>query len=237
LNILTDPIWSERSSPVGFAGPKRHHQPGIRFEDLPPIDVVVLSHNHYDHMDVPTLRRLAAEHRPRIFAALGNGAFLRAQNIANVTELDWWDDTMLADAVRLHAVPAQHFSSRGLADRDTNLWCGYVIETANGAIFFAGDTGWGSHFKEIKERFGRIRVAMLPIGAYRPEWFMCAVHISPKDAVRAARDLEAEVSIPMHYGTFHLGDDGQDEAVEALRTAMGTTRFEIVPPGEMWAGV
>ncbi|MDQ3283302.1 MAG: MBL fold metallo-hydrolase, partial [Acidobacteriota bacterium] len=234
LNILTDPIWSERCSPVQFAGPKRHHAPGIRFEDLPPIDVVILSHNHYDHMDVPTLQRLSAEHRPRIFAGLGNAAFLQSQNIAKVTELDWWDTVVIADGVRLNAVPAQHFSSRGLADRDANLWCGYTIETPNGAIYFAGDTGWGSHFAQIKERFGRIRLALLPIGAYRPEWFMCAVHISPKDAVRAAQALEAEVSIPMHYGTFHLGDDGQDEAVNVLREEMGKTRFEVVGAGETW---
>ncbi len=232
VNILTDPIWSDRCSPVQFAGPKRHHPPGVRFEDLPPIDVVLLSHNHYDHMDVPTLQRLAREHAPRVFAGLGNGAFLGEQNVSNVVELDWGHSAALAEGVTLHAVPAQHFSSRGLGDRDANLWCGYVIESAGGPIFFAGDTGWGSHFARIRERFGPMRVALLPIGAFRPEWFMKAVHISPRDAVRAAQALEAKVSIPMHYGTFHLGDDGQDEPVEVLRKSMVPgVRFEIVGPG------
>ncbi|HEX8252961.1 MAG TPA: MBL fold metallo-hydrolase [Thermoanaerobaculia bacterium] len=235
VNILTDPIWSERCSPFSFIGPKRHHAPGIRFEDLPPIDVVILSHNHYDHMDVPTLQRLSREHKPRIFAGLGNGAFLRSQNIGRVTELDWWEAAPLAQGVRLNAVPAQHFSSRGLADRDANLWCGYVIETTEGPIFFAGDTGWGSHFAKVNERFGKVRLALLPIGAFRPEWFMCAVHISPKDAVRAAKDLEANLSIPMHYGTFHLGDDGQDEPVQVLQRELAENpgvQFKVLAPGE-----
>jgi L-ascorbate metabolism protein UlaG (beta-lactamase superfamily) len=229
LNILTDPIWSERCSPVSFAGPKRHHAPGVRFEDLPPIDVVLLSHNHYDHMDVPTLERLKREHRPRIFAGLGNGAF-----VEGATDLDWWQRAKLGEGVTLHAVPAQHFSSRGLADRDANLWTGYVIDAPGGPVFFAGDTGWGSHFRTIRERFGPMRVAMLPIGAFRPVWFMRAVHISPQEAVRAARDLAAQVSIPMHYGTFHLGDDGQDEPVEVLQRELSANRdvrFEVLVPG------
>jgi L-ascorbate metabolism protein UlaG (beta-lactamase superfamily) len=227
LNILTDPIWSDRCSPVSFAGPKRRHAPGIRFEELPPIDVVLLSHNHYDHMDVPTLDRLEREHRPSIFAGLGNGAFVKG-----ATDLDWWQSTDLAPGVRLHSVPVQHFSSRGLADRDANLWTGFVIETPGGPIFFAGDTGWGPHFQMIRERFGPSRLAILPIGAYRPEWFMHTVHISPAEAVRAARILGAAVSVPMHYGTFHLGDDGQDEPVEALRQALvPDVRFEVLEPG------
>lgn len=227
VNILTDPIWSDRCSPVSFAGPKRHHPPGLRFEDLPPIDVVLLSHNHYDHTDVPTLDRLRRDHNPRIFAGLGNGAFVKG-----ATDLDWWQSVDVAPGVRLHAVPAQHFSSRGLADRDANLWCGYVLETAGGAVYFAGDTGWGPHFEMIRDRFGPVRVAILPIGAFRPVWFMRAVHISPAEAVRAAQTLEAAVSIPMHYGTFHLGDDGQDEPVEELRRALVPgVRFEILGPG------
>jgi L-ascorbate metabolism protein UlaG (beta-lactamase superfamily) len=235
VNILTDPIWSDRCSPFSFAGPKRHHAPGVRFEDLPPIDVVLLSHNHYDHLDVPTLQRLAREHDPRIFAALGNGAFLRSKQVENVTELDWWQSAGIADGLRLNVVPAQHFSSRGLSDRDANLWCGYVIETVDGPIYFAGDTGWGSHFANVKSRFGPARLALLPIGAFRPEWFMCAVHISPKDAVRAAQALEARLSIPMHYGTFHLGDDGQDEPVEVLRRELANApgvKFAILGAGE-----
>jgi L-ascorbate metabolism protein UlaG (beta-lactamase superfamily) len=230
VNILTDPIWSERCSPVQFMGPKRHHAPGVRFEDLPPVDVVLLSHNHYDHMDVATLERLKREHKPRIYAGLGNGAF-----VEGAVDLDWWQSAEVAPGVRVHSVPAQHFSSRGLGDRDANLWCGWIIETPHGPLYFAGDTGWGGHFAKIRERFGDIRVAMLPIGAFRPVWFMSPVHIGPKDAVRAAQVLNAAVSIPMHYTTFHLGDDGQDEPAEVLRKELEKARgvrFEILRPGE-----
>ena len=233
LNILTDPIWSDRCSPVAFLGPKRHHAPGVRFQDIPKIDAVLLSHNHYDHMDVPTLQRLTAAGSPRVIAGLGNGAFLEPKGVST-TELDWWQSASIGD-VRVHAVPAQHFSSRGLGDRDANLWCGYVIETPHGVVYFAGDTGWGPHFAMIRERFGAPRVAILPIGAFRPLWFMHAVHISPEEAVRAAETLGAVVSIPMHYYTFHLGDDGQDEPALVLRQALDANpgvKFELLKPGE-----
>jgi L-ascorbate metabolism protein UlaG (beta-lactamase superfamily) len=226
LNILTDPIWSERCSPVSFAGPRRHHAPGIRFEDLPPIDVVLISHNHYDHMDAPTLARLTREHHPRIVAGLGNAAFLKKALRHEAVDLDWWQSAELSPDVRVHAVPAQHFSSRGMIDRDANLWCGFVLETTHGPIYFAGDTG-----------FGAMRLALLPIGAFRPEWFMCSVHISPKDAVRAAQALDAATSIPMHYATFHLGDDGQDEPAQVLRQELLRTpgvRFDVLDPGAVW---
>lgn len=229
VNILTDPIWSKRCSPVQWAGPKRHHAPGIRFEDLPPVDVVIVSHNHYDHMDAATLARLAREHAPRVIAGLGNDLFLRG-----ATALDWWESVDV-EGLRVHAVPAQHFSSRGLSDRDANLWCGFVLETAHGPVYFAGDTGFGPHFEQIRARFGAMRLALLPIGAFRPEWFMCAVHISPNDAVRAAQALEARVAIPMHYFTFHLGDDGQDEPLQVLREALVPgVRFEVLAPGETY---
>ena len=224
VNILTDPIWSARCSPVSWAGPRRHHAPGIRFEDLPPIDAVLISHNHYDHLDVPTLRRLNRKHT---FVGLGNAAFVKG-----ATDLDWWESVPLTNDVRVHCVPAQHFSSRGVTDRDANLWCGFVLETPRGSIYFAGDTGYGPHFAMIRERFGAMALALLPIGAYRPEWFMCSVHISPRDAVRAARELGAAVSIPMHYFTFHLGDDGQDEPAEVLRRELTPdVRFTILEPG------
>ena len=228
VNILTDPIWSKRCSPVQWAGPRRRHAPGIRFEDLPPIDAVLISHNHYDHLDVGTLRRLP---RAQTFVALGNAAFVKG-----ATDLDWWQSAPIANGVRVTCVPAQHFSSRGITDRDANLWCGFVLETPRGAVYFAGDTGWGPHFGMIRERFGPMRLALLPIGAYRPEWFMCPVHISPRDAVRAAEMLEAEVSVPMHYYTFDLGDDGQDEPADVLRSCLGEggPHFEILRPGGSW---
>lgn len=234
VNVLTDPIWSKRCSPVQWAGPARQHDPGVRFEDLPPIDAVMISHNHYDHLDAATLRRLAREHRPRFFSGLGNALYLRKLGI-EATDLDWWDSAELRPDVRLHCVPGQHFSARGLTDRDATLWCGFVLETAGGAIYFAGDTGWGPHFAAVRERFGPLRLALLPIGAFRPEWFMCAVHISPRDAVRAAQALEARTAIPMHYFTFDLGDDGQDEPVEVLRQELESApgvRFAIPAPGE-----
>jgi len=231
LNILTDPIWSDRCSPVSWAGPKRHHAPGIRFEDLPPIDVVLVSHNHYDHMDVPTLDALRLDHDPRVFVALGNSAFLKG-----ATDLDWWQSVEVAEGVRIHAVPAQHFSSRGMRDRNANLWTGFVVETPHGNIYFAGDTGWGPHFQLIRDRFGPMRLAMLPIGAYEPSWFMSPVHISPGEAVRAAQILEAETSIPMHYFTFKLSNEGQEEPVEVLkREAIDGVRFEVLEPGKTWS--
>ncbi|WP_309892924.1 MBL fold metallo-hydrolase [Archangium sp.] len=221
LNVLTDPIYSERCSPVSFVGPKRVRPPGIRFEDLPPIDGVVLSHNHYDHMDVATLRRLQ-ERFPevRLFAGLGNRAFLEGEGLRHVTELDWWQEVPLSPEVMLTSARTQHFSNRGLFDRGGALWTGYVLRGPHGATYFAGDTGWGRQFAEARERFGPMRLAVLPIGAYKPEWFMSPVHMSPGEAVRASEDLGARYSVPMHYGTFQLADDGEDEPVEELRRAL-----------------
>jgi L-ascorbate metabolism protein UlaG (beta-lactamase superfamily) len=221
LNILTDPIYSERCSPVSFAGPKRVRPPGIRFEDLPPIDVVVLSHNHYDHMDVATLRRLQEKFPGvRIFAGLGNRAFLEGEGLRQVTEVDWWQEFPLGSEVTLVSARTQHFSNRGLYDRGGTLWTGYVFRGPHGATYFAGDTGWGRQFAEARERFGPMRLAVLPIGAYKPEWFMSPIHVSPGEAVQASVDLGARYSVPMHYGTFNLADDGEEEAVVELKRAL-----------------
>lgn len=237
INILTDPIWSERCSPVSWAGPKRVRPPGIRFEDLPPIDVVLVSHNHYDHLDIRTLERLTHEHHPRIFSGLGNGALLEAKGLRVAEDLDWWQNVDIASDVRLTAVPAQHFSSRGLCDRDRTLWVGFVVTGPAGSVYFAGDTGWGPHFEQIRERLGPPRLALLPIGAFRPEWFMSRVHISPDEAVRAHQVLGAGTSVAIHFGTFRLGDDGQDEAparLEAVITTANTQRprFWVLRFGE-----
>jgi L-ascorbate metabolism protein UlaG (beta-lactamase superfamily) len=221
VNVLTDPIWSERCSPVSFVGPKRVRPPGLRFEDLPPIDAVILSHNHYDHMDVPTLKRLAARFpNARFFAGLGNKAFLESKGISSVTELDWWQEVQLTPEVKLVSAPAHHFSNRGLDDQNGTLWTSYVLQGPSGVTYFAGDTGYGKHFRQVRERFGPVKLAVLPIGAFKPEAFMEVVHVSPKEAVQASVDLEAKVSVPMHYGTFNLGDDGQEEPVTELRKAL-----------------
>ncbi|HEY3444943.1 MAG TPA: MBL fold metallo-hydrolase [Myxococcales bacterium] len=221
LNILTDPIWSDRASPVPFAGPKRIRPPGVRFEDLPPIDVVLISHNHYDHLDLQTLRRLAERDRPRVVVPLGNKAVLDKAGLLGASELDWWQDLELAPGVRLVAVPAQHFSNRGPFDDGNGLWAGFVIESRSaGRVFFAGDSGYGPHFKEIAQRTGAPRLALLPIGAFRPRWFMGPVHMGPDQAVEAARDLGARTSVAIHFGTFKLADDGEEEPVKELQEAL-----------------
>jgi len=220
LNILTDPVWAERASPVAWAGPKRHRPPGLRFEDLPPIDLVLISHNHYDHLDIKTLERLRAEHRPRFVTGLGNRTLLDARGIGDVRELDWWEAAKVSDRLSVTCVPAKHFSGRGLSDADATLWCGYVVRGPGGSIYFAGDTGMGSHFAEIKDQFGPLRLALLPIGAYLPRWFMHPVHISPDEATELHELLEARVSMAIHFGTFALGDDGEFEPVKKLRAAL-----------------
>ncbi len=220
LNILTDPIYSRRAGPVTWAGMERVRPPGIRFEDLPPIQVVLLSHNHYDHMDMPTLVRLEKRDHPRVLTGLGNSRYLSAEGIRNVQEFDWGQGTSLSDSVRATFVPAQHFSMRKVYDRDTTLWGGFVLEGQGTRVYFAGDTGWGPHLEEIHSRFGDFTLAILPIGAYKPEWFMGPAHMSPRDAVRAHELLKARVSTPIHYGTFRLADDGEEEPTEELRKAM-----------------
>ncbi len=215
-NILTDPVWSERVSPVSFAGPRRVRPPGIRFEDLPPIHAVLISHNHYDHLDLSTLARLARRDAPRIFTGLGVGGVLERHGIAGGSELDWWQSADLAPGFSIHSVPVQHFSGRSLTDRNAALWTGYVISGTAGRVFFAGDTGYGPHFREIGRRFPGIRLAILPIGAYRPEWFMGPVHETPAQALEAMRDLGASTAVGMHFGTFELTDEGQYEPTEEI---------------------
>jgi L-ascorbate metabolism protein UlaG (beta-lactamase superfamily) len=237
LNILTDPIWSERASPMTFAGPKRVGPPGIRFDDLPPIDAVLVSHNHYDHLDVPTLRRLSDEHGSKIFSGLGNAKLLQNKEIKNVYDLDWWQSIRLSESVRVIFVPAQHFSSRGLFDHHKTLWGGFVIESPLQRVYFAGDTGFGDHFEQIRERFDPITLALLPIGAYKPRWFMSVAHLSPQEAVKAHGILRARHSMAIHFGTFPLGDDGEHEPVEELQRVLdekglGNDEFWIPGLGE-----
>lgn len=233
INVLTDPVWSERIGPLSGIGPKRHRAPGIRFEDLPRIHAVVLSHNHYDHFDLPTLKRLWEAHQPWFYVGLGNRELLLRNGIPKVRELDWWQSVpLLPHPIRIHSVPVQHFSMRGLCDRNCTLWTGWVIEGPAGKAFFGGDTGYGPHFSQVGEKLGPIRLAILPIGAYRPEWFMEPVHIGPKQALIAQKDLRATTALGMHFGTFQQADDGMDEPVEDLNRLLKRRK---IPPERFWA--
>lgn len=231
LNVLTDPIWSERASPVSWAGPQRHRPPGVAFADLPPIDVVLLSHNHFDHMDIPTLERLGVEHRPLFVMPLGNCGYLNMTDDPRCVELDWWETRELQYGARVHAVPVRHWSRRGLLDTNQSLWAGFVLEAGGHRLFFAGDTGMGEHFARIRARLGPPDLAMLPIGAYLPRWFMAPQHIDPAEAVSAHEALGARRSMAIHFGTFRLADDGQHQPVAELRAALAE---RALAPGSFW---
>ncbi len=211
VNILTDPIWAKRASPVPFIGPRRYAPPGLALDQLPPIDIVLLSHNHYDHLDLQTLKKIAVTHNPLIFAHLGNAAYLASKGIDGAVDLDW-GDTQSAGAVSIHSVPAQHFAARGIADRNKTLWGGFVIRALHGDIYFAGDTGLGPFVDRIVEVYPHgFRLAILPIGAFRPRFVMGEVHMSPDEALSVAKKIKAKQSLAIHFGTFKLADDKQDE--------------------------
>ena len=235
FNILTDPVWSERVSPFNWLGPRRYRQPGIKFEDLPEIDLVILSHNHYDHLDISTLKKIHNKFNPLMIAPLGVPAYLAEKGIDPLIEMDWWEERRINEQITISCVPAQHFSGRGMFDRNKTLWAGYVIRSEAGNIYFAGDTGLGDFFGQIAEQYGPIHLAMLPIGAYKPRWFMSPVHISPEEAVKIHLEMKAERSIAMHFGTFPLGDDGMWQPVEDLMQARKMHQlenFEVIQPGE-----
>jgi L-ascorbate metabolism protein UlaG (beta-lactamase superfamily) len=226
IAMLTDPIWSERCSPVTWAGPRRARPPGVPFAALPTIQFVLLSHNHYDHMDIPTLRRLENGFQPQIIAPLGNGRYLRRHGLRRVQELDWWDSIQLQQGLEVTLTPAQHFSARGLFDRDRALWGGFWLRFAGQQVYFAGDTGYAGHFRQIRERIGRPDLALLPIGAYEPRWFMHIAHMNPEEAVRAHCDLGASRSIGTHFGTFQQTDEGIDEPVTELAAARAAANID-----------
>jgi L-ascorbate metabolism protein UlaG (beta-lactamase superfamily) len=223
LNILTDPVWSERASPVSFAGPKRVIDPGIKFDDLPPIDVVWVSHNHYDHLDILTIKRLWRKHKPRIITPLGNDTIIQSYDKEiKVESYDWGDKVIISDNLALNLSPMQHWSARGLFDRNKALWAALTIETDGGNIYFIGDSGYGNgrYFKRDKEKFKEFRAAMIPMGAYEPRWFMKYAHMNPDDMLKAHNDLGKPLTIPSHYDVFKLTDEGLGEAKIALAKAM-----------------
>jgi L-ascorbate metabolism protein UlaG (beta-lactamase superfamily) len=231
VNILTDPIWSERASPVSWAGPRRRRKPGVAFENLPPIDVVLISHNHYDHLDLPTLRRLAAREKSTFLVPLGVARLLRSHNIGPIHELDWGGSLSL-QGVTIHCVPAMHFSARGIFDRNKTLWCGYLIESQEKLVYFAGDTAFGTHFAQIRARFGSPHLALLPIGAYEPRWFMGSVHMAPDEAIKAHETLAAKTSIGIHHGTFKLTDEGIDTPAKLINS-YARSDFLVLKNGEV----
>lgn len=237
LNILTDPVWSQRCAPVQWAGPRRFVPPGVRFADLPSIDIVLQSHDHYDHFDDWSVRAIARTHpKTRRFTSLGVGRRLNSHGVRHITELDWWQCAG-TDDVRVTCVPAQHFSGRTPFDRNSTLWSGFVLEVHDRAIYFVGDTGYHDGFGEIGERCGPFDMVLMPIGAYDPRWIMEPVHLSPEEAVRAFGDLttphpaSAPAMVAMHWGTFALTDEPVDEPPVRARAAWRMAQF---PDNRLW---
>ena len=241
INILTDPVWSERASPVPFLGPKRVMDPGIKFEDLPPIDVVWISHNHYDHLDIHTIKRLWDAHHPRIITPLGNETIVHTSYKDIVVEAyDWGDAVTITPDVSMHLSPMQHWSARGIFDRNKALWAAMTFETTGGNIYFIGDSGYGNgrYFKRDKEKFGKYRLALLPMGAYEPRWFMKYAHMNPDDMVKAYVDLGRPYTIPSHYDVFKLTDEGRGDAPLQLSASMTKwnegQNIKLMQVGEAW---
>jgi L-ascorbate metabolism protein UlaG (beta-lactamase superfamily) len=244
LNILTDPVWSERASPFAFAGPRRVNPPGIAFDDLPPIDVVLISHGHYDHLDLETLARLWRRDQPRIVAPLGQDATIRGHDTdIALRTADWGDVVALGNGVEAVLEQVHHWTARGVMDRNRALWCGFVIRGLGQGVFFAGDTGFdqGRPFRRVAERHGTLGLALLPIGAYEPRWFMADQHMNPADAVRGFGLLGARQALGYHWGTFRLTDEGAEQPAADLTAALAeqrvdATRFIATRPGQVWPG-
>ena len=231
VTLLTDPIWSDTPSPVSFFGPRRFVPPGLALEDLPPIDFVVISHNHYDHLDLPSLQALAErDANTRFLVPLENGELLRAHGVENVEELDW-GETAEVGGVRVHCLPAQHWSKRGLGDDNKTLWASWAVVGSARRFYFAGDTGYFDGFAEIGAALGPFDLAAVPIGAYEPAAMMRESHLNPEEAVAAARDLRADKALAIHFGTFDLSDEPLDEPPRRFLDAAGEQGFA---EGDVW---
>lgn len=241
LNVLTDPHFGERASPVSFLGPKRRIPPALSIDELPPIDVVLISHDHYDHLDEGSVRELVAKRDPLFVVPLGIETVLRAWGVKKVRALDWWGATHVTSPtgidVEIDIVPAHHWGARGLFDRNERLWGGFVIKAPEFAAFFAGDTGYSDDFKAIGDKFGPFDLAILPVGAYEPRWFMKPQHVDPAEAVQMHLDLKAKRSLGVHWGTFDLTSEPIDAPVDALPKALAAAHvdaatFALFQPGE-----
>jgi N-acyl-phosphatidylethanolamine-hydrolysing phospholipase D len=238
LNVLTDPMWSMRASPLWFVGPRRLTPPAVDFDALPPIDVVLQSHNHYDHLDSRTVRRIARRHPDATwYAPLGLPPKLRRWGVRKIVERDWWQTAEHGRAT-IGATPAQHFSARGLRDRNRTLWCGWTIEAGGRRVYFAGDTGLHPEFGAIAERYGPFDLVLLPIGAYEPRWFMRRVHLNPEDAMEAYRalcgpyaDVPSPTMLAIHWGTFRLTDEAADEPPARIKALWQTAGL---PADQLW---
>lgn len=243
LNILVDPVWSDRASPLSFAGPKRHNAPGIAFDKLPRIDVVLVSHGHYDHLDIATLSKLAAAFAPRVITPLGNDITMREADGAIAAEaFDWNDRVECGNGVAVTLVATRHWSARGAFDRNRALWASFVLETPAGKIYIVCDSGYGTgtHFRRVRDLHSPLRLAILPIGAYEPRWFMQDQHMNPADAVKALVNCGAAQAVAHHHGTFQLTDEAIDAPAIALRAALEAAkiprdRFAVLQPGQVLA--
>ena len=222
-NILTDPIFGN-CPPMPIAGLRRSSLPGLSFDSLPPIHDVIISHSHYDHLDAPTIRALG--NRVRYWVPTGLSGWFQKRGINSCQELGWWESGSISEQIAIHSVPAQHASGRGPFDRDKTLWCGWVLQSSERSIYFAGDTGYSPSFREIGQKFGGFDLAMVPIGGYEPRWLMQPMHLNPAEAVQVHIDIGSSLSVACHWGTFRMTDEPLDEPPKVLGRALSARNID-----------